>query len=376
MNVEDRLRAALRGTADLVEDRPRPLPAARRRIGRRFVVPAWSALAAAVVMLTPSALPDHPGGPGGPDAVASADGGIGAAPQFFVAIYPATEFREARWESRRTASGEVLGGAPAGPGEMYVSVTGVPEHRAAAARSFLLLTRTGEGSRPGCARYRVYAIHLDDDGRFLSWNPEDVDFEAADGAPAHLATTAKGDEIAYSYRECGVPGGQRIAHHWNGTTTTWDAGGSVLSLAYTPDGQGVVVFQRGDDGGELLVSRTYDPSDTTVLLREHAKALGDHAGDLLSAGLTPDGERITAVLGAPAGGVSVLRVAELRKNGDLLGVTYREPAVETPRDGAVQVDQHRGGPELLVQAGGTILLPGSVSKAVVLDDPPPTDLAW
>ncbi len=400
MNVEDRLTAALRGTAELVEDRPRPLPTASRRLStasRRHGIPrfmpAWAALIIALVVLGPFILSD--GELTAPVPMSSPSLDIGAAPEFYVAVYRATEVRKSRFEVRSTATGAVLDVNDAGNGEDFVSIASIPDDGREAMSSFYLLTRLGTGIQPGCTRYTIYGVQISADGRFSGWGGGAVMFEALDGTPANLATTPRGDEIAYSYEGCGrkeIVGGTEIhqgtglvgepmiAHHWAGSTTIWGAEGEVRNLAYTPDGHSLAVFRRRDaEAGEalrseLLLVRTAEPADTTPLLNRTDG--GD--GPLVNAMITPDGKRAVAVFGEPDGSGTRLSVAEypLGEGGpsarDLL-----EPAVDYPVAGPVLLKQHPSGPELLLQAGDTTLFHGGMVKALVSStEETPADVAW
>ncbi|GAA0939840.1 hypothetical protein [Actinocorallia libanotica] len=401
MNVEDRLKAALHGTAGLVEDRPRPLPtAARRRRIPRFV-PVWAALIVALVMLGPFVLPD--GESNAPIPMSSPSLAIGSAPEIYVAIYGATKERKSRFEIRSTATGELRQVNEAGNGESFVSIAAIPDDGKEGISSFYLLTRLGAGTLPGCTKYTVYGLQISADAGFSSWGGSTVTFEAVDGTPANLATTPKGDEIAYSFEGCGrkviegdteryvggvgVPGVPLFAHHWAGATTTWNAGGKVLNLAYSPDGHSLAMFRLRDaEAGreaqrELLLMRTANPDDTTTLLRwtEESGIRKDGAVRRpINAMISPDGKKVVVVFSGPDGSGTRLSVAERPIGGK--GLSFREPltpVVDHPVDGPVLVKQHPSGPELLLQAGATTLFHGGKIKAVIPSiEETPADIAW
>ncbi|MCD0451107.1 hypothetical protein LO762_18160 [Actinocorallia sp. API 0066] len=386
MTVEDRLRAALRDTGDLVADRPRPLRHTPRQRARwQRLLPLWSALAAALVVLMPSALPDDTRD----TDVRAAVPDIGAAPPFFVAVHRGQGAAPARFEVRATATGALLDTNAAGGGEDFLAVAPVPEDGDPDARTYLLLVRESTATAPGCATYGVRRIAISAGGRFTSWGTEPVAFEAADTGPHRLATTPKGDAIAYSYRSCrpgwvtsegveGPVGEARIAHRWKDTTTTWPSGGEVLGLAYTPDGRDLAVFRKeAEDGrGELLVVRTADPDDvTTPLARVGGDALHDRLAParLSQAMITPDGARIICVFGEPWGSGTALSLVEAA------GGSARPlgPPGSLRAEGPVLLAQHPKGTELLLQAGGrTIRHVDGTDTVIVPDGATPADIAW
>jgi len=400
MNVEDRLRAALHGTADLVEDRPRPLPAVLRRRGIPRLLPVWAALVVALVMLGPFVLPD--GEPDTPIPVSSPSLDIGAAPEFYVAVFSGEAERlGSRFEVRSTATGELLDTNYAGNGEKFVSIASIPDDGQKEASSFYLLTRLGAGLLPGCTKYTIYSIQISAEGRFTQWGTGSISFEALDGTPANLTTTPKGDEIAYSYKSCGrtvvkgnsthrigdgANGERLIAHHWAGTTTFVRAEGKVLNLAYSPDGHSLAVFQRHDaEAGEeprseLLLTRTANPDDATVLLKEDDDSglVGGDSATLANAMITPDGKHVVAVfIGEYASGTH-LSIGEFSLNGELLRtVRPLDPPIDGSADDIGRLKQHPSGSQLLLQAGDmTLFHKGEIKALITSDGEDPADLAW
>ena len=401
MNVEDRLKAALHGTAGLVEDRPRPLPATtpRRRGIPRFV-PAWAAFVVALVMLGPFVLPD--GESDAPIPMSSPSIAIGSAPEFYVAIYGATKERKSRFEIRSTATGELRQVNEAGNGESFVSIAAIPDDGKEGSRSFYLLTRLGAGTMPGCTKYTVYRIVITTDGSFSSWGTSSITFEAVDGTPANLATTPKGDEIAYSFEGCGrreikggtehhigngVPGETRIAHHWAGTTTFWDAGGRVLNLAYSPYGRTLAAFLQGravKDGespsAQLRLTDVGNPRSGFTDGTENDIVLGaDDGFGLVNAMFSPEGKKIVALRSESRQFVTEYKVTEFPlpgAGGGPRSLGSLKLPVDHPANPHVLMEQHPSSDALLLQVGDTTLLHIGQQGHAIARGEAPADLAW
>ncbi|WP_106396882.1 hypothetical protein [Actinocorallia populi] len=400
MNVEDRLKAALQGTAKLVEDRPRPLPAAPRRQGLPRFMPAWAALVVALVVLGPFVLPD--GEPDAPIPMSSPSLAIGTAPEVYVAVYGATENRKSRFEIRSTATGELRQINEAGNGESFVSIAAIPDDGGKEGNSFYLLTRLGAGTQPRCTQYTVYRIQISTDGNFSSWGTNSITFEALDGTPANLATNSKGDQIAYSYEGCGrkvreggiethigdgLSGEQRIAHHWAGTTTSWYADKLVRNLAYSPDGRTLAAFLQSrdaKDGGapsaQLRFTNVGNPHSGFTDERENEIALGaDNGFGLVNAMFSPDGKRIVALRSESRQFVREYKVTGLplpRAGGGPRSLGSLKLSVDHPANLHVLMEQHPSSEALLFQVGDTTFLHIGQQSHIIAIGEAPSDLAW
>lgn len=398
MNVEDRLKAALHGTAGLVEDRPRPLPtAARRRRIPRFV-PVWAALIVALVILGPFVLPD--GESNAPIPMSSPSLAIGSAPEIYVAIYGATKERKSRFEIRSTATGELRQVNEAGNGESFVSIAAIPDDGKEGISSFYLLTRLGAGTLPGCTKYTVYGLQISADAGFSSWGGGAVTFEAVDGTPANLATNSKGDQIAFSYEGCGrkkvvdgvetqvgdaVTGEQVIAHHWKGTATLWRTWGKVLNLGYSPDGRTLAAFlqpREAKDGeapsAQLRLTDVSNPRSGFTDGTENEIALGaDDGFGLVNAMLAPDGKSVVALRSEPNRSFTTYKATEFpRTEGGPRALGSLTLAAEDAAEPPFLMKQQPSSEALLVQIGGTTLLHLGRQSHVIAMGEAPLDLAW
>jgi hypothetical protein len=397
MNVEDRLRAALHGTADLVEDRPRPLPTVRRR--RPWLMPLWSALVVALVVAVPFGLPERKAtAPVPPDPAAGTDSPgitvrtappnftIGAAPKFYVTVYRGQGGERSRFEVRSTDTGAVQGTNYADSGESFLAIAPVPEPVTAKARYFYLLARVGESTSSGCAKYTIRHLSISAEYGFDNWSTSSLDFEAADGGPMALATTPAGDEVAYSFRDCREDGGWRIGHRWAGTTTTWSTGGkAVQNLAYFPDGQTLAASLRstGMETGEaphveLRLTRVGDPRAGFADGTENIVVLGP-SGDLVDAMITPDGRKALALRRRPrtTGPGYELQEFPLGEGVSRSRGPLPMAVADGPENLRTLLKQHPSGQEVLFQLGDETILHGSQGSSITkTGEEAPDDLAW
>jgi hypothetical protein len=269
----------------------------------------------------------------------------------------------------------------AGNNEDFVSAAEGPTPGAKGVNSFYLMTRVGAGDSEGCGGYAIRDIWISSEGKFLQWGGGNVGFQARDNEPIPLATTKTGNEIAYSYRDC-VSGEVRVTHR-AGTETTWGSDRPVTSLAYTPDGQSLIICRQaayGKDGfqskGELWTMKTRDPG-----FEQHGRLLLANNKDidvLSNATISSDGTQVIAVF-ARAGSFSPFSVAEFSlttgKTSRFLGWFDRGPNDVTQQS----IDPDASGKNVLIRSGNKIVIMGSgyptVSRTLTGSDQP-IDVAW
>jgi hypothetical protein len=390
MNTESRLRAALKNTAELVEDRPRGLPVVRRRNRRPMFAPAWAAVAITAVVIASFVIRDQ--GELG-DATTSSSPqavGLGSSPKFYLAVYRATAGRAARFETLSTATGELLDVNKAGNHEDFIAAESVPKAAVVpkagvkGAEYFYLLARVGAGaSSSGCGDYAIRRLQFSSGGKFLSWGTTDLEFEARDNEPMQLATTKAGDEVAYSYRDC-ASGELQVAHRWNGTTTTWGSEKPVTSLAYTPDGQSLIIGRQtayGKDGfqtkGELWTMKTrdpgFEPGQGQLLL-----ATNKDIALLSNATISSDGTEVIAVF-VRTGSFIPFSVAKFSlktgKTSRFLG-WFDQQATDLTQQ---SIDPDAPGKNVLIRSGNKIVIMGSgypIVSRILTGPDQPIDVAW
>jgi hypothetical protein len=388
MNVESRLRAALQNTAELVEDRPRPLPLARRRNPMAMFAPIWVAVAVTAVVIASFVIRDQSrlGDPipsSSPHAVS-----VGSAPNYYLAVYRATAGKASRVDVVSTATGEVLFVHAAGNNEDFVAVTSVPGREEIpksgekGVSSFYLLTRVGASGREGCGTYSIRDILMSPEGKFLQWGTHDLEFEARDNEQMLLATTKAGDEIAYTYRGCGDDE-PLLAHRWAGTTTTWGSANPVTSLAYTSDGQSLIIGRQASYGKddlqsvELWTMKTRDPGfspESGRLLLTDNKDIDT----LYHATISSDGTQVIALF-QRTGSSTPLSVAEFSlktgRTSRFLG-WFDQQTIDLRQ---LSVDPDASGKNLLIRSWDRIVIMGAgyptVIRTLTASDQP-TDVAW
>ncbi|QXJ21778.1 hypothetical protein AGRA3207_002665 [Actinomadura graeca] len=196
--IEDRLRDALRATADMVDERPRPLPARRRprreRIARVAPLRGWVLPLCAVLAV----LALIAGLVGFRELVREPERRlqkVPTMPRFLFASYLGEGGGPSRVEVRDPRTGRLLGSSAAPQGRTYLDLAASGD-----GRTLFALMREQTAERCGST---IVRFTVSETGRLGGHRP--VPGSAVTGIPydnGSLAVSANGDRLAYTVASC------------------------------------------------------------------------------------------------------------------------------------------------------------------------------